>query len=167
VAKDRKKSSAKGKRRRDGEAKQDQERSIARPFRPTAKMQAYLLKWREFQANGRRISQKAVAHEAGVDESVVSRWHRIDGFDAWWGDELLGEARRRYPNAVLSGMCRAERTGDPKEIAEMGRITGQLPAGYVTVPDVPVSGSGGGFTLNLLVPRPDAPVPPKDARDGR
>lgn len=123
-------------------------------------MLSYLLTARKFFASNRPYSQRAVAAEADVHEDVVGRWHKVPGFDEWFGAEMFGECDRMLPLAAVACVRRVIRTGDPKELETILRVRGKLPAGYL-----PPAGDGEGsvpavgtFVLNLLVPRPDMPV---------
>lgn len=108
-------------------------------------------------SNNRPVSQRAIAAESDVHEDVVSRWHKVPGFDAWMGEELFGEARRIYPLAVVAAARRAVRTGDPAEVEKVGRLLGELPSGYES--GDPQQSPGVAVVVNLLVPRPEMPAP--------
>lgn len=120
-------------------------------------MLVYLMKTRQFFATNRPISQRAIAAESDVHEDVVSRWHKVPGFDDWMRDELFGEARRVYPLALVAAARRVVRTGDPAELEKLARLLGELPSGMPD-PEAPPANTPT-FQLNILVPRPEMPMP--------
>lgn len=148
---------------KDGSERSDSSESA--PFVPTRKMLAYLLKYRQLMAANRPFTQRAVANESDVHEDVVSRWHRVPGFDEWWAREVDGESDRLLPMVRLAVVRRAIRTGDPRDAEMAHRLRGALPGGNMLGPfgesDAAPSGAAP-FVLNLLVPRPEptAATPP-------
>jgi hypothetical protein len=126
-------------------------------FSPTLKMRAYLLTARKLFAANRTFSQRSAALDADVHEDVVSRWHLVPGFDAWFDAEMWGEGDRQLGLAYVACVRRAIRTGDPKELEVIMRLRGKLPAGYAPVTPGELVTAGPAMVLNLLIPRPTPP----------
>lgn len=125
-------------------------------------MLVYLRKYLIALATTKPITQRAIALESGVHEDTVYDWRSKPGYDAWFEDQILGDARRLWGPIVNRGMRRAERTGDPREIEIMGRVTGKL-----STPAFPLDplgdrgaiiGQVNNYAINFLVPRPEVPA---------
>lgn len=133
-------------------------------------MLGYLLTARKFFAADKPYSQRAVAESSGVHEDVVARWHRVPGFDEWFGDQMYAEADRMVALAAAAVARRVIRTGDASDFERLCRVRGMLPSGYVA-PNEPSNVPGGvnvaHYTLNLLVPRPELPAPAHQVIDVR
>jgi hypothetical protein len=157
-------------RRRSTEDRKKSDSMTAGAFRPTPKMLRYVLMTRQFAASKHPYSQRAVAELSDVHEDVVSRWHRVPGFDEWFSEQVLGEVDRLIPLADLSLVWRAIRTGDPRDVEMAHRVRGWWPTAapaYVDPQDTAgASPATVPYTLNLLVPRPEMPpvVPRSSAR---
>lgn len=125
-------------------------------------MHAYLLKKRELSEPRGWTTQRAIAQAINVNEAVISRWHRLEGFDDWVGEQTDRWTRRLWPDAKYAGMLRARRTGDPREIETMGRVTGQIATGPAFGDPLgdrgAVIGQVNNYAINFLVPRPEVPA---------
>jgi hypothetical protein len=144
------------------------EAQAPKPFKPTAKMLVYLRKYLIALATTRPITARALALESGVHEDTVYGWREKPGFDEWFEEKTLADARRLWGPVVNRGMRRAERTGDPREIETMGRIIGAIKAPSPLLDTVgdrgAVIGQVNNYAINFLVPRPEVPALPGGGR---
>lgn len=131
-------------------------------------MLVYLRNYLIALASNRPITQRAVALDSGIHEDTVYDWRRKPGFDAWFEDEILEDARRLWAPVVNKGMRRCQQTGDPREIEIMGRVTGKLQQPSPLLDLVGDRGATIGqvnnYQVNFLVPRPEVPTVPGGGR---
>ncbi|MGE0590902.1 MAG: helix-turn-helix domain-containing protein [Vicinamibacterales bacterium] len=121
-------------------------------------MQRYAAVHLEAVFNRNYKYQKQIAEKAGIHESTISKWHRLDGFNDWLAGLVDRQVTVLWSAAKLAGLGRCIATGDPREIETMGRVIGSLPEGYAPAPDPDAPPPSAGVTVNVLVPRPDYPV---------
>jgi hypothetical protein len=128
-------------------------------FAPTAAMIRYLFNELEFLGKRRPYTQKQVAEAAKVSEFQASRWHDVNGYDAWHAEQLHGAAIRLFNRGKVAVGYRILMTGDPKELETFGRVLGLVVDPRPPDGDGPAPAGGAvtNYNLNLLVPRPDMP----------